>query len=163
MSMTVTSTARATICVAAFIVTIASAGAQNAPYVPKQSDRPEPLAGDEAGFESIFDGKTLAGGEGDPAYWRVDNGALVGEITPATVVKSNTFIVWRGGRPRDFELKLDRRQQFQLGTDHRDSGIVRQVCVHLNLPGSECRCDVVVGDADRERDYRGIRSTPPCS
>ena len=33
-------------------------------YVPKQSDRPEPVAGDEAGFVSIFDGKTLAGWEG---------------------------------------------------------------------------------------------------
>jgi hypothetical protein len=33
----------------------------------------------------------------------------VGEITPATVIKSNTFIIWRGGRPKDFELKLDFR------------------------------------------------------
>ena len=27
------------------------------PYVPKQSDRPEALAGDETGFQPIFDGK----------------------------------------------------------------------------------------------------------
>src|SRR5688500_2294564 len=83
--------------------------AQTTPYAPKQSDRPEPVTGDEPGFQSIFDGKTLAGWEGHPTYWRVENGALVGEITPATVIKSNTFIVWRGGRPRDFELKLDYR------------------------------------------------------
>ena len=80
-----------------------------APYAPTQSDRPEPIAGDEPGFEQIFDGRTLAGWEGNPAYWRVENGALVGEITPATVIKSNTFIIWRGGRPADFELKLDYR------------------------------------------------------
>ena len=80
-----------------------------APYTPKQSDRPEPVAGDEPGFEQIFDGRTLAGWEGNPTYWRVENGALVGEITPATVIKSNTFIIWRGGRPADFELKLDYR------------------------------------------------------
>ena len=79
------------------------------PYAPKQSDRPEAVAGDEPGFQPIFDGKTLAGWEGDPTYWRVENGALVGEITPATVIKSNTFIIWRGGRPKDFELKLDYR------------------------------------------------------
>ncbi len=79
------------------------------PYKPKQSDRPEPIQGDEPGFAPIFDGKTLHGWEGDPQYWRVENGSLVGEITPATVVRSNTFIVWRGGRPRDFELKLDYR------------------------------------------------------
>jgi Domain of Unknown Function (DUF1080) len=79
------------------------------PYVPKQSDRPTPITGDEPGFQQIFDGKTLNGWEGDPRYWRVESGLLVGEITPATVVKSNTFIIWRGGRPKDFELKLDYR------------------------------------------------------
>jgi hypothetical protein len=83
--------------------------AQTAPYSPKQSDRPEVLTGDEAGFQTIFDGKTLAGWEGNPAYWRAENGMLIGEITPATVIKSNTFIIWRGGTPADFELKLDYR------------------------------------------------------
>jgi hypothetical protein len=83
--------------------------AQSTPYVPKQSDRPSPAEGDEPGFMPIFDGKSLTGWEGDPTYWRVEGGALVGEITPATVVKSNTFIIWRGGRPKDFELKLDYR------------------------------------------------------
>jgi hypothetical protein len=84
-------------------------GQPTAPYVPKQSDRPEPMAQDEPGFEPIFDGRTLAGWEGNPVYWRAKNGALVGEITPATIIKSNTFIIWRGGRPKDFELKLDYR------------------------------------------------------
>jgi Domain of Unknown Function (DUF1080) len=78
-------------------------------YVPKQSDRPEPLSGDEAGFHLIFDGKTLDGWEGDPKYWRVENGALTGEVTPETLLKSNTFIIWRGGSPKDFELKADYR------------------------------------------------------
>jgi hypothetical protein len=81
----------------------------NEPYVPKQSDRPEAIEGDEPGFTPIFDGRTLQGWDGDPTYWRAENGSLVGEITPKTVVRSNTFIVWRGGRPRDFELKLDYR------------------------------------------------------
>jgi hypothetical protein len=80
-----------------------------ASYIPQQSDRPEVLAGDEAGFQPIFDGQSLAGWEGNPVYWRVEQGALVGEITPATLIKSNTFIIWRGGRPKDFELKLDYR------------------------------------------------------
>lgn len=59
------------------------------------------------GFVQIFDGKTLTGWEGDPTYWRVENGNLVGEITPATVLKTNSFIIWRGGRPADFELILE--------------------------------------------------------
>ena len=81
----------------------------SAPYSPKQSDRPTPLEGEEPGFKSIFDGKSLAGWEGNPTYWRVENGNLVGEITPASIVKSNTFIIWRGGQPKDFELKLEYR------------------------------------------------------
>jgi len=80
-----------------------------APYVPKQSDRPEAIEGDEPGFQKIFDGQSLAGWEGSSTYWRVEDGSLVGEITPATVIKSNTFIIWRGGRPKDFELKLEYR------------------------------------------------------
>jgi hypothetical protein len=34
---------------------------------------------------------------------------MVGEITPETVIKSNTFIIWRGGAPADFELKVEYR------------------------------------------------------
>jgi Domain of Unknown Function (DUF1080) len=80
-----------------------------APYAPRQSDRPTPVDGDEPGFRPIFDGRTLSGWEGDPKYWRVQEGVLVGEITPETIIRSNTFVIWRGGRPKDFELKLDYR------------------------------------------------------
>lgn len=64
---------------------------------------------EEKGFVKIFDGKTLAGWEGDANYWKVENGNLVGEITPATILKTNSFIIWRGGTPADFELKLEFR------------------------------------------------------
>ena len=80
-----------------------------AQYVPKQSDRPEAPTGDEPGFKPLFDGKSLAGWDGDPKYWRVENGAMVGEITPETIIKSNTFIIWQGGAPADFELKAEYR------------------------------------------------------
>jgi hypothetical protein len=80
-----------------------------APFLPKQSDRPSAVEGDEPGFQPIFDGKTLTGWEGDSKYWRAESGVLIGEITPATVIKSNTFIIWTAGRPQDFELKLDYR------------------------------------------------------
>lgn len=56
------------------------------------------------GFVQIFDGKTLKGWDGDPTYWRVENGNLVGEITPTTLLKTNNFIIWRGGEPGDFEF-----------------------------------------------------------
>ncbi len=59
----------------------------------------------EKGFVQIFDGKSLKGWEGDTKYWRVENGNLVGEITPETLLKTNSFIIWQGGQPGDFELK----------------------------------------------------------
>lgn len=61
------------------------------------------------GFRDIFDGKTLANWEGDPALWRVESGAIVGETTAATAIKQNSFLIWRGGEPADFELKLEFR------------------------------------------------------
>ena len=64
----------------------------------------QPKKDKKAGFVSIFDGKTLKGWDGDPTYWRVENGNLVGEITPATLLKTNSFIIWRGGEPGDFEF-----------------------------------------------------------
>src|SRR5258706_325054 len=78
-------------------------------YVPKQSDRPEPTSGDEPGFEAIFNGRTLEGWEGNPKYWRVENGALVGEVTPATLLQSKTFVIWRRGTPPGFEFEADYR------------------------------------------------------
>lgn len=61
------------------------------------------------GFVTIFDGQSLNGWEGDPKYWRVENDALVGEVTPETLLKQNSFIIWRGGTTQDFELKLEYR------------------------------------------------------
>jgi hypothetical protein len=107
----------------------APGSASGQPYVPRQSDRPMPIEGDEPGFTPIFDGMSLKGWEGDPKYWRVENGALVGEITPETVVKSNTFIIWRGGRPRDFELKLDYRitAEGNSGINYRSASVADPV------------------------------------
>lgn len=72
-----------------------------------QRETPQPLSGDENGFVSIFDGKSFTGWEGDPVYWRVENGTIVGEVTPATILKRNSFLIWRGGTTGNFELKLE--------------------------------------------------------
>jgi 3-keto-disaccharide hydrolase len=57
----------------------------------------------------IFDGKTLRGWDGDPAFWRVENGAIVGETKPGAMPKQNTFLIWRDGSPGDFELEAEYR------------------------------------------------------
>ena len=61
------------------------------------------------GFVSIFDGKTLDNWKGDGIHWRAENGSLVGEVTPSTLIKKNTFLVWQGDQPKDFELKAEFR------------------------------------------------------
>jgi hypothetical protein len=59
-----------------------------------------------SGWQWIFNGKDLTGWDGDPRLWTVKDGAIRGETTPEKPTKGNTFLVWRGGRLRDFELKL---------------------------------------------------------
>lgn len=61
----------------------------------------------DGGFVKIFDGKTMKGWDADPAYWRVENGELVGEVVPGHVPKANTFITYTGGQPADFEFKAE--------------------------------------------------------
>ena len=93
-----------------------------------QQTYPVAVTNDEAGFETIFDEKTLTGWEGDPTYWRVEQGMLVGEVTPATLLKRNSFIIWRGGVTKDFELKLSFRisAQGNSGVNYRSVEIPDQ-------------------------------------
>lgn len=72
----------------------------------------------EDGFVKMFDGETLKNWEGDPAYWRIENGKLVGEVTPSAILENNTFIIWQGSDPKDFVLK----GEFRISTDG-NSGI----------------------------------------
>jgi hypothetical protein len=94
----------------------------------------------EKGFVQIFDGKSLDGWEGDPVYWSVENGNLVGTVTPETILKRNSFIIWQGGQPGNFELKLDYRvsKDGNSGINYR-SGIIEGV--PFALRGYQCDID----------------------
>jgi hypothetical protein len=79
-----------------------------APLVAQGPRNIQPLAlEDRAGFEPMFDGASLAGWEGDKAFWRVEGGLLVGESTADKPLPANTFLIWTKAEPSDFELKLD--------------------------------------------------------
>lgn len=60
----------------------------------------------EAGFEQLFDGKTLKGWRGDPAKWSVQDGAITGESNATTPV--STFLI-HDGSYGDFELRFKYR------------------------------------------------------
>ena len=74
----------------------------------------------ETGYQPIFDGKTMRGWDGDPVFWRVENGALVGQTTTTKQPQQNTFLIWRGGAPADFELRCEfRLTGFNSGIQYR--------------------------------------------
>ena len=69
--------------------------------------QPEPIDfNDNQGWTQIFDGKTLQGWDGSPEVWHVEDGNLVAESSPEHP-SGTTNIIWRGGQPSNFELKLE--------------------------------------------------------
>jgi hypothetical protein len=98
------------------VLAAAALSAQGTPGAPQgrgrggpPPPRPAPLAmADHTGFESLFDG-SMKGWDGDPAFWHAADGVLTGESSAANPVKQNTFVIWRGGAPKDFELKVEYR------------------------------------------------------
>jgi hypothetical protein len=67
---------------------------------------PAPYDIDEhPGYKQIFDGKSLAGWDADTSIWRAENGMMVGETSEGKA-KGNNYIVYRGEKTRDFDLKL---------------------------------------------------------
>jgi hypothetical protein len=99
------------------------------------------------GFVKIFDGKTLNGWEGDSTYWRAEHGVLVGEVTPATILKRNSFIIWRGGVTNDFELRVTYRisKQGNSGINYRSE----------ELPGLPYSLKGYQSDIDGANRYTG--------
>ena len=59
-----------------------------------------------AEWQSLFNGRDLAGWEGQPGFWRVEDGAITGQTTPDRTLGNHTYLVWRGGKVADFELRL---------------------------------------------------------
>ena len=59
-----------------------------------------------AEFESLFNGRDLSGWAGKEGLWSVQDGAIVGQTSKEHPVDANTFLIWQGGEPGDFVLKL---------------------------------------------------------
>jgi hypothetical protein len=63
----------------------------------------------EGKMETIFNGQDLNGWDGDSRLWSVRDGAIYGETTDDVKANGNTFILWKGGVLKDFELRLSFR------------------------------------------------------
>ncbi|MHB1036691.1 MAG: family 16 glycoside hydrolase [Pirellulales bacterium] len=70
---------------------------------------PASAADEESGFKPIFNGKDLTGWDGNPKIWSVRDGAITGQTTAENPTKGNTFLIWRGGKPSNFELRMSFR------------------------------------------------------
>ena len=110
----------------------------------KADNASRPLSGfDVSEFTRIFDGESLDNWDGDPTYWSVNKGILVGTITADTLIKKNSWIVWLGGLVEDFELVVDYRMSalgnngigYRLAVLEDDSKSVRgpQADIHGGL------------------------------
>src|SRR5436853_7849584 len=89
---------RAALSAALFFSLAAFAIAEDA---PKQTAPEEPKD-----MKQLFNGKDLTGWEGDTRLWSFKDGVVHGETTKENVANGNTFLLWRGGELKDFELRL---------------------------------------------------------
>ncbi|MBX3443993.1 MAG: DUF1080 domain-containing protein [Planctomyces sp.] len=63
-------------------------------------------AGAEESRTVLFDGQTLEGWTGSPDVWSVQDGAITGTVTDDRPLEHNTFLIWQGGEPANFQLRL---------------------------------------------------------
>lgn len=96
LTYNVASTMKTSLTLSALFVTLVSATA----------DPPKALPAEPAGMKSIFNGKDLTGWDGDPKLWTVKDGVIRGETTPEKKANGNTFLIWKDGRTKDFDLRL---------------------------------------------------------
>ena len=93
---------------AAVVVLVALAavvGLAAAMPADKPADNPATKP-DANGFVSIFNGKDLTGWDGKPGWWYVEDGALTAQSTPDKPCKECNYLIWTGGKPGDFELRV---------------------------------------------------------
>lgn len=69
-------------------------------------DAPSTVPAEPAGMKTLFNGKDLDGWDGDPKLWSVKDGVIHGETTPENPAKGNTFLIWKGGTAKDFDLRI---------------------------------------------------------
>jgi hypothetical protein len=68
---------------------------------------PDPMDfNDHDGYQSIFDGVSLKGWDGNLKFWRVEDGAIIGESTKENP-SGNSYLVYRDMKTRDFTLKFE--------------------------------------------------------
>lgn len=64
------------------------------------------FASAQEGFKPLFKGKDLTGWDGNPELWSVEDGCIIGKTTGPEQLAYNQFLIWRGGKVKNFELHV---------------------------------------------------------
>jgi 3-keto-disaccharide hydrolase len=100
------------------------------------------------GFIAIFNGKNLDGWEGNPKYWLVEDGCLMGLADGK--LDYNRFILWRGGKPKNFEVRVKVKVSTAGNSGIQYRSVERPELGESVVAGYQC--DVVANRAD----YNGM-------
>ncbi|MGF1580645.1 MAG: DUF1080 domain-containing protein [Gemmataceae bacterium] len=100
------------------------------------------------GYQKIFNGRNLKGWDGDSNHWRVEGGCLTG--TTNGKLKRNSFIIWRGGMVKNFELRVNVKVTPGGNSGLQYRGTERKDLGKWIVTGYQC--DVVA----RRADYNGM-------
>jgi hypothetical protein len=114
---------------------------------------PAAVHAEPAGMEPLFNGRDLAGWDGDPRLWSVKDGVIHGETTAAEPAVGNTFLIRQGAPVRNFELRLS----FRCTADN-NSGIQYR-STHVTDPSARNRW-VVKGYQHEIRNERDFPNVP---
>lgn len=94
----------------------------------------------QKGFKKIFDGRSFKHWECDTNFWRIENETLIGEVTKEKPLKTNTFLIYRGSQPDNFEFKARYRisPEGNSGVQYRSEPVEN---VPLGLKGYQADID----------------------
>ena len=61
---------------------------------------------------------------GKPEFWKVENGTIIGETTKDKPTKGNTFLIWKGGKVKDFAFSCQVKfQGNNSGVQYRSEAV----------------------------------------
>ena len=87
-----------------------------------------------AEFKPLFNGHDLTGWDGNPRFWSASEGVIRGETSLERMTLTNTFLIWRGGVLKDFELKLKvRLRNGNSGVQYRSQDLGKWVVVGYQM------------------------------
>jgi len=128
------------VCISVFIL-IAGFAAEIGKGNPNQ-EKPE--------FLQIFNGQDLTGWDGDPAFWSVKDGIIIAQVPSNVQVKDHSYLIWQGGKVRDFELHVAVRSTAgNSGIDYRAQPVL------ADRDGQQLKWTIQGYQSDIAKDWMG--------